>query len=145
MTHLFDSGNSYKFCVFSFFLSFFLYLFFSLSLSCFLALFSFSIFVQTQAEDLLDDILSFESSSLADSLKLDTSCGAGGISTNGNSGSNSDLIIKQEPSGGTSDAEMHAMAKDRQKKDNHNMSMAHLSIIKNCFFTYVSFALSFCF
>lgn len=66
-----------------------------------------------QAEDLLDDILSFESSSLADSLKLDASYGA--------CGSNSDLHIKQEPSG-ISDAEMHAMAKDRQKKDNHNMS-----------------------
>lgn len=66
-----------------------------------------------QAEDLLDDILSFESSSLADSLKLDTSYGGGG--------GNSDLLIKQEPSTIT-DAEMHALAKDRQKKDNHNMS-----------------------
>lgn len=81
----------------------------------------FTFLLQTQAEDFLDDILSFESSSLADSLKLDTSCGAGGGSTNGNTGSNSGLIIKQEPSG-ISDAEMHALAKDRQKKDNHNMS-----------------------
>lgn len=32
-----------------------------------------------------------------------------------------DLQIKQEPHL-LSDAEMHAMAKDRQKKDNHNMS-----------------------
>lgn len=62
---------------------------------------------------MLDDILSFESSSLADSLKLDASYGGGG--------NNSDLLIKQEPSAIT-DAEMHALAKDRQKKDNHNMS-----------------------
>lgn len=76
-----------------------------------------------QAEDLLDDILSFESSSLADSLKLDATYGGigGGGSTNGTNGSNSDLVIKQEPSAVT-DAEMHALAKDRQKKDNHNMS-----------------------
>lgn len=61
-----------------------------------------------QAEDLLDDILSFENGSLADSLKLDQSY-------------SSDLSIKQEPSA-MSDAEIHAIAKDRQKKDNHNMS-----------------------
>lgn len=61
-----------------------------------------------QAEDLLEDILSFESSSLGDSLKLDASLSG-------------DLQIKQEPLI-LSDAEMHAMAKDRQKKDNHNMS-----------------------
>ena len=61
-----------------------------------------------KAEDLLDDILSFESSSLADSLKLDQSY-------------SSDLSIKQEPSA-MSDAEINALAKDRQKKDNHNMS-----------------------
>lgn len=73
-----------------------------------------------QAEDLLDDILSFESSSLADSLKLE----AYGV------GSNSDLLIKQEPSG-VSDAEMHAMAKDRQKKDNHNMSKFFNSYTNN--------------
>lgn len=73
-----------------------------------------------QAEDLLDDILSFESSSLADSLKLE----AYGV------GSNSDLLIKQEPSG-VSDAEMHAMAKDRQKKDNHNMSKSFNSYTNN--------------
>lgn len=77
----------------------------------------------------MDDILSFESSSLADSLKLDTTYGGvggggGGIgsSNGGTNGSNSDLVIKQEPSAIT-DAEMHALAKDRQKKDNHNMSM----------------------
>lgn len=57
---------------------------------------------------MLDDILSIESSSLADSLKLDPSY-------------SSDLSIKQEPSA-ISDAEVHALAKDRQKKDNHNMS-----------------------
>lgn len=63
--------------------------------------------------------MSFESSSLADSLKLDGTYGGG--ANGGTTGSNSDLVIKQEPSG-TTDAEMHAMAKDRQKKDNHNMS-----------------------
>lgn len=57
---------------------------------------------------MLDDILSIESSSLADSMKLDASY-------------SSDLSIKQEPST-MSDAEIHALAKDRQKKDNHNMS-----------------------
>lgn len=79
-------------------------------------------YLHLQAEDLLDDILSFESSSLADSLKLDGTYGGGGA--NGvTTGSNSDLVIKQEPSA-ISDAEMHALAKDRQKKDNHNMSMS---------------------
>lgn len=71
-------------------------------------LYSSPIFFSIQAEDLLDDILSIESSSLADSLKLDPSY-------------SSDLSIKQEPSA-ISDAEIHAIAKDRQKKDNHNMS-----------------------
>ncbi|KAJ6641513.1 Microphthalmia-associated transcription factor [Pseudolycoriella hygida] len=61
----------------------------------------------SEAEDLLEDILSFENGSLADSLKLDQSY-------------SSDLSIKQEPSA-MSDAEIHAIAKDRQKKDNHNM------------------------
>lgn len=68
-----------------------------------------------QAEDLLDDILSFESSSVADSLKLDPYYS--GVRTN----NKSNLHIKQEPST-ANDAEMHALAKDRQKKDNHNMS-----------------------
>lgn len=71
--------------------------------------------------------MSFESSSLADSLKLDATYGGigsgGGLGSanGGTNGSNSDLVIKQEPSAIT-DAEMHALAKDRQKKDNHNMS-----------------------
>lgn len=68
-----------------------------------------------QAEDLLDDILSFENGSLADSLKLDQSY-------------SSDLSIKQEPSA-MSDAEIHAIAKDRQKKDNHNMSEYNFFIL----------------
>lgn len=86
---------------------------------------------------MLDDILSFESSSLADSLKLDATYGGGGgggvggggggSANGGTNGSNSDLVIKQEPSAIT-DAEMHAMAKDRQKKDNHNMSKFTLRI-----------------
>lgn len=79
-----------------------------------------SFYLYWQAEDLLDDILSFESSSLADSLKLDAAYGGSGTN-GGTTGSNSDLVIKQEPSA-ISDAEMHALAKDRQKKDNHNMS-----------------------
>ncbi|KAK9889174.1 hypothetical protein WA026_004455 [Henosepilachna vigintioctopunctata] len=59
------------------------------------------------AEDLIDDLLSLESSSLAsDSFKP---------SDNSLSGS-----IKNEPFI-YSDAELHALAKDRQKKDNHNM------------------------
>ncbi|KAJ8918759.1 hypothetical protein NQ315_015079 [Exocentrus adspersus] len=62
------------------------------------------------AEDLLDDLLSLESSSLAsDGFKTsDSSLGA------------SDLNIKSEPFL-LSDAQLHALAKDRQKKDNHNM------------------------
>ncbi|OXU25932.1 hypothetical protein TSAR_001846 [Trichomalopsis sarcophagae] len=62
-----------------------------------------------KAEDLLDDILSFEAGSLGDSLGKD-----------GQSGSLTDLTIKPEPLLLT-DAEIHALAKDRQKKDNHNM------------------------
>lgn len=61
-----------------------------------------------QAEDLIDDLLSLESGSLAsDSYKT---------SDNSLTGS-----IKNEPFL-YSDAELHALAKDRQKKDNHNMS-----------------------
>ncbi|XP_057323206.1 microphthalmia-associated transcription factor isoform X2 [Microplitis mediator] len=62
----------------------------------------------SEAEDLLDDILSFENGSLKD----------------GHTGSHTtslpDLQIKPEPLLLT-DAEIHALAKDRQKKDNHNM------------------------
>lgn len=61
----------------------------------------------SETEDFLEDILSFDSSSLGESLKLDGSL-------------TRDLQIKQEPHL-LSDAEMHALAKDRQKKDNHNM------------------------
>ncbi|KAK4871737.1 hypothetical protein RN001_015861 [Aquatica leii] len=62
------------------------------------------------AEDLIDDLLSFESSSLAsDSFK-----------TSDNSLTATEISIKNEPSF-LSDAELHALAKDRQKKDNHNM------------------------
>ncbi|XP_076175575.1 transcription factor Mitf isoform X2 [Ptiloglossa arizonensis] len=65
----------------------------------------------SEAEDLLDDILSFEGGSLGDSLK------------DGQPGSLSnipELQIKPEPLLLT-EAEIHALAKDRQKKDNHNM------------------------
>lgn len=64
-----------------------------------------------QAEDLIDDLLSLESSSLAsDSFK-----------TSDNSLTSADINIKNEPLIYT-EAELHAIAKDRQKKDNHNMS-----------------------
>lgn len=64
-----------------------------------------------KAEDLLDDILSFEAGSLGDGLK----------DNHGGSLSNlPDLQIKPEPLLLT-EAEIHALAKDRQKKDNHNM------------------------
>ncbi|XP_029034171.2 uncharacterized protein LOC114871845 isoform X2 [Osmia bicornis bicornis] len=65
----------------------------------------------SEAEDLLDDILSFEAGSLGDNLK------------DGQTGSLSnipELQIKPEPLLLT-EAEIHALAKDRQKKDNHNM------------------------
>lgn len=65
-----------------------------------------------QAEDLLDDILSFEAGSLGDGLKD----GQAGSLTN-----IPELQIKPEPLLLT-EAEIHALAKDRQKKDNHNMS-----------------------
>lgn len=65
-----------------------------------------------QAEDLLDDILSFEAGSLGDSLKDGQSSSLTSLD---------DLGIKPEPLLLT-DAEIHALAKDRQKKDNHNMS-----------------------
>ncbi|XP_072402685.1 uncharacterized protein Mitf isoform X1 [Diabrotica undecimpunctata] len=61
----------------------------------------------SEAEDLIDDLLSLESSSLAsDGFKTDNFTG-------------SDLNVKNEPYN-ISDAELHALAKDRQKKDNHN-------------------------
>ncbi|XP_044764853.1 transcription factor EC isoform X2 [Coccinella septempunctata] len=61
----------------------------------------------SEAEDLIDDLLSLESGSLAsDSYKT---------SDNSLTGS-----MKNEPFI-YSDAELHALAKDRQKKDNHNM------------------------
>ncbi|XP_063928219.1 transcription factor EC isoform X2 [Zophobas morio] len=64
----------------------------------------------SEAEDLIDDLLSLESSSLAsDSFK-----------TSDNSLPGTDINIKNEPFV-LSDAELHALAKDRQKKDNHNM------------------------
>ncbi|XP_068154026.1 transcription factor EC isoform X5 [Drosophila tropicalis] len=56
---------------------------------------------QTKADDLLDDILQ------NDSYNFDKNF-------------NSELSIKQEPQNLT-DAEINALAKDRQKKDNHNM------------------------
>lgn len=62
----------------------------------------------SEADDIfLDDILQYDSSALHDSFKFDSNY-------------SSDLSIKQEPQSLT-DAEMHALAKDRQKKDNHNM------------------------
>lgn len=61
----------------------------------------------------MDDLLSFESSSLAsDSFKTSD----GSLTT-------TDADIKNEPAF-LSDAELHALAKDRQKKDNHNMSQS---------------------
>ena len=64
-----------------------------------------------KAEDLLDDILSFEANSLGDNLK---------DSQSGSLSNIPELQIKPEPLLLT-DAEIHALAKDRQKKDNHNM------------------------
>uniref|UniRef100_A0A336LML8 CSON011283 protein n=1 Tax=Culicoides sonorensis TaxID=179676 RepID=A0A336LML8_CULSO len=57
----------------------------------------------SEAEDLLDELLSYDSRSLNEALKIDSPL------------SSSDIKIKQEPS--FSEAE----ARDRQKKDNHNM------------------------
>ncbi|XP_043508131.1 microphthalmia-associated transcription factor isoform X1 [Frieseomelitta varia] len=65
----------------------------------------------SEAEDLLDDILSFEANSLGDSLK---------DSQSGSLSNIPELQIKPEPLLLT-EAEIHALAKDRQKKDNHNM------------------------
>ncbi|XP_060818394.1 microphthalmia-associated transcription factor isoform X1 [Bombus pascuorum] len=65
----------------------------------------------SEAEDLLDDILSFEANSLGDNLK---------DSQSGSLSNIPELQIKPEPLLLT-DAEIHALAKDRQKKDNHNM------------------------
>lgn len=72
----------------------------------------FFFFVRLQAEDLLDDILSFEANSLGDNLK---------DSQSGSLTNIPELQIKPEPLLLT-EAEIHALAKDRQKKDNHNMS-----------------------
>ncbi|XP_017758135.1 PREDICTED: microphthalmia-associated transcription factor isoform X1 [Eufriesea mexicana] len=65
----------------------------------------------SEAEDLLDDILSFETNSLSDNLK---------DSQSGSLSNIPELQIKPEPLLLT-EAEIHALAKDRQKKDNHNM------------------------
>nr|XP_012136374.1 PREDICTED: microphthalmia-associated transcription factor isoform X5 [Megachile rotundata] len=65
----------------------------------------------SEAEDLLDDILSFEAGSLGDNLK---------DGQTGNLTNVPELQIKPEPLLLT-EAEIHALAKDRQKKDNHNM------------------------
>lgn len=72
-----------------------------------------------QAEDLLDDILSFEAGSLGDGLKD----GQAGSLTN-----IPELQIKPEPLLLT-EAEIHALAKDRQKKDNHNMSKSIVTFL----------------
>lgn len=61
-----------------------------------------------KAEDLIEDLLSLETSSIA----------SDGFKTSDNSLTSAD--IKNEPLI-FSDAELHALAKDRQKKDNHNM------------------------
>ncbi|XP_037946034.1 microphthalmia-associated transcription factor-like isoform X2 [Teleopsis dalmanni] len=61
----------------------------------------------SEADDLFEDILQIDSNNLNDSLRFDQNF-------------SSDLSIKQEPQS-LSEAEMHALAKDRQKKDNHNM------------------------
>lgn len=72
----------------------------------------------------MDDLLSFESSSLAsDSFKTSD----GSLTT-------TEADIKNEPAF-LSDAELHALAKDRQKKDNHNMSQCALILF------YVDFVL----
>ncbi|XP_066259099.1 transcription factor EC [Euwallacea similis] len=63
----------------------------------------------SEAEELIDDLLSLESSSLA----------SDGFKTSDSSLAN-DINIKNEPYL-LSETELHAMAKDRQKKDNHNM------------------------
>ncbi|CAL7937303.1 unnamed protein product [Xylocopa violacea] len=65
----------------------------------------------SEAEDLLDDILSFEADSLSDNLKDGQQSSLTNIP---------ELQIKPEPLLLT-EAEIHALAKDRQKKDNHNM------------------------
>lgn len=59
--------------------------------------------------------MSLESGSLA----------SDGFKTSDNSLTGNDLNIKNEPYV-LSDAELNAMAKDRQKKDNHNMSKCFL-------------------
>lgn len=61
------------------------------------------LFASFQAEDYIDEILNGES--YADSLKYD-------------SNTMSDIRIKEEPQ-----VFSEAEARDRQKKDNHNMSM----------------------
>lgn len=70
-------------------------------------------FVQT--DDFLDDILSLESGTTG----LGTSSSL--LSTGDVDSSGEMSAVKQE-SLPLSDVEIHAMAKDRQKKDNHNMS-----------------------
>lgn len=59
-----------------------------------------------------DDILQMDPRNLNDTLRMDEGSGGGFSAT--------DINIKQEPNAFT-EVEAHALAKDRQKKDNHNM------------------------
>ena len=68
----------------------------------------YAFYIFCQAEELFEDMYKLDSNSKHNCFIHDTNF-------------SSDLSIKQEPHSLT-EQEMHAMAKDRQKKDNHNMS-----------------------
>lgn len=63
-----------------------------------------------QADELIDDLFCLDNSLASDSFK-----------NSDNSLTSADISIKNEPFS-YSETELHALAKDRQKKDNHNMS-----------------------
>lgn len=71
--------------------------------------------VDFQTDDFLDDILSLESGTTG----LGTS---GSLLSSGDVDSSGEMPAVKQESLPFSDAEMHAIVKDRQKKDNHNMS-----------------------
>lgn len=65
-----------------------------------------------QTDDLLDTILPFDTGSFDDESFKDGQTGVAGLQ---------EVQIKNEPLILT-ESDLHALAKDRQKKDNHNMS-----------------------
>ena len=81
------------------------------------------ILLTLQTDDLLDTILPFDSGSFDESLKDGQTTGLASLQ---------EVQIKNEPLILT-ESELHALAKDRQKKDNHNMSECSTYLLTKVF------------